>query len=369
VVVSVFARAHTEPRLKSMKIWRLKLRRRSSAIMPLSDMKPRSATLQGFKAMFGRPSLGLSEIAWRWSFGFGAVVLLLLAGLEYLDTLPVRRAELFLLRTQHPLLVSRAIARIFAGSAPRAVAVGMVLTLSLAIGWIVLASLGRAATLKALFEYFQDHAVSGRIRLNPLMGLNLLRVILTLGSVTGGVGALLVAGAASPATDPSPGAAALIFFTLAMFVTLIWTVLNWFLSVASIFSVEGGFGTFGCVAATVGLCRTQTGAVVAAATWFGLAHFIALLAASSVIAFPLAFAELLPAGIVLGGVLLVGLLYFAIVDFLYVGRLASYVYMLKGPQEDALANRALPGGNISPIETRVDAGELILGDLPAPGMP
>jgi hypothetical protein len=330
-------------------------------------MKRRSATLQGFKAMLGRPSLGLSEIAWRWSFGFGAVVLLLLASLEYLDTLPVTRAELFLLRTQHPVLVSRAIVRIFAGSAPRALAVSMVLALSLAIGWIVLASLGRAATLKALFEYFQDTAVSCRILLHPLMGLNLLRVILTLGSVTGCVGALLVAGAASSPKDPSPGAAALIFFTLVMFVTLIWTVLNWFLSVASIFAVEGGSGTLGCVAAAVGLCRTRTGAVVAAATWFGLAHLLALLAASSGIAFPLAFAEFLPAGVVLGGVLLVALLYFAIVDFLYLGRLASYVYLLSGPQEDALADSALPGGNIPPIETRVDPGELIFSDLPAPG--
>jgi hypothetical protein len=331
-------------------------------------MKRSSATLQGFQTMFGRPLLGLAEIAWRWSFGFTAVLLLLLAGLEYLNTLPVTRAELFLLRTQHPVLASGAIARIFEGSAPRAVVVGMVLTLSLAIGWVVLASLGRAATLKALFEYFQDHAVSYRIQWNPLMGLNVLRAILTLSSVIGCLGALLLAGAASPPKDPSPGAAALIFFSLLMFVTLIWTVLNWFLSLASLFAVESRSGTFGCVAAAVELCRTRTGAVVAAGTWFGLAHFIAFLAASSMAAFPLAFAEFLPAGVVLGGVLLVALLYFAVADFLYVGRLAAYVYMVAGPQTEPSLNVVFPDGNIPSIETRVDPGELILSDLPAPGM-
>ena len=54
--------------------------------------------------------------------------------------------------------------------------------------------------------------------------------------------------------------------------------------------------------------------------------------ASSVVAFPLAFAEVLPGGIVLGGVILVAMFYFAIADFLYVGRLASYVFLVEVPQ-------------------------------------
>ena len=35
---------------------------------------------------------------------------------------------------------------------------------------------------------------------------------------------------------------------------------------------------------------------------------------------------------VFGGVLLVALLYFAAVDFLYVGRLATYVFLLEQPE-------------------------------------
>jgi hypothetical protein len=35
---------------------------------------------------------------------------------------------------------------------------------------------------------------------------------------------------------------------------------------------------------------------------------------------------------VFGGVLLVTLLYFAVVDFLYVGRLATYVFLLEEPE-------------------------------------
>ena len=37
---------------------------------------------------------------------------------------------------------------------------------------------------------------------------------------------------------------------------------------------------------------------------------------------------------VLGGVLLVTLIYFAAVDFLYVGRLATYVFLLEPPEPE-----------------------------------
>ena len=58
---------------------------------------------------------------------------------------------------------------------------------------------------------------------------------------------------------------------------------------------------------------------------------LAFVVATSAAAVPLAFAEVLPAGVVLGGLLLVTLLYFAVVDFLYIGRLAAYVFMLEVP--------------------------------------
>jgi len=113
-------------------------------------MKQRSPTLEGFQTMFRLPSLGLAEIAWRWSFGLAAAVAFAFAVREYLSTLPVTAGEMLLLRTRQPVLMLQALARIFQGSAPRAVAAFLVLTLTLALAWIVLASLGRAASVKAV---------------------------------------------------------------------------------------------------------------------------------------------------------------------------------------------------------------------------
>ena len=64
-----------------------------------------SPTLEGFRAIFRRPSLGLAEIAWRWSIGFAVSLLLIFSVLTYLNTLPVTAAELLLLRTGQPVFI------------------------------------------------------------------------------------------------------------------------------------------------------------------------------------------------------------------------------------------------------------------------
>src|SRR5712671_2987681 len=165
-------------------------------------MKRRSPTLEGFRVLFRLPALGLAEIAWRWSFGLAVVALLAISFREYLSTLPVTAAEMFLLRTRHPALILQTIARILQGSAPRAVSALIVLAAALTLAWIVLASLGRAAILKTLFESFRDSNVSKprTWRVTSLMGLNFLRAGGLLSTALGFVGAILLAGAASPKT-------------------------------------------------------------------------------------------------------------------------------------------------------------------------
>lgn len=275
--------------------------------------------------MFRVPLLGLAEIAWRWSFGLAAAATLLFTFREYLDTLPVTAEEMFLLRTRHPLLIWQALSRIFQGSAQRAAAAFVVLALALGLAWVVTASLGRAATLKTLVEYFGGSR--SRIRLSPLLALNFLRALTFLAAILGVAGALLAARAASPADDPSPGSVLLIFWMLTLLVGLAWSMLNWYLSLAAIFVVKDGASPFAALAAAMDLCRSRAGSIAAALIWFGVAHTAMFVLATSAAAVPLGFADVLPGGMVFGGLLLVTLLYFAAVDFLYVGRLAAYLFM------------------------------------------
>ena len=210
--------------------------------------------------------------------------------------------------------------------------------------------------------------------MRSLFALNFFRLAATLAAAVGCLAAILLGAAASPPTHPSPGIAALIFLTVTMLVWLAWSTLNWFLSLASIFVVADGEDTFGAITAAIDLCRARSGSIFAAGTWFGLAHLTAFALASSIVGFPLAFAPYLPAAAVLGGVLSVTVLYFAVADFLYVGRLAAYAAMVEMPESQVTAETAPPalplaGTHLDPnlqSSPAVDATELILSDVPAP---
>src|SRR5258706_5076714 len=102
----------------------------------LRAMTRPSPALEGFRVIFSRPSFGLAETAWRWSFGAAGGLLLGFSFLEYLGTLPVSRADLLLLRTAQPVLISRAVQHIFRGSASRAIETATVLALALGVAWV-----------------------------------------------------------------------------------------------------------------------------------------------------------------------------------------------------------------------------------------
>jgi hypothetical protein len=220
-----------------------------------------------------------------------------------------------------------------------------VLTPALTLAWIVLASVGRALTLKTLLEYFRGSGrppASATQGLAPLLVLNFLRAATMLAATVGIVGAMLVARAASSPEDPSPGKVLLIFWLLTMLIGLACPLLNWYLSLAAIFVVRDKAFAFGALVKATDLCRMRPGALAATGTWFGIAHAIVFIVASSAVAVPLGFAEVLPGSMVFGGVLLVMLLYFAAVDFLYVGRLATYVFLLEEPEPEPEPSVLLP---------------------------
>jgi len=347
-------------------------------------MKQHSPTLEGFRAIFRVPSLGLAEIAWRWSFAVAVGALLIFAALEFLDTLPVTSGDLALLRTRQPALISRAALHIFHGSALRAIAAAIVTALFIAIAWIVVASLGRAAGIRVLLDYFRAGRNSSQAsatsltsaqgwQLGSVIGLNFLRVAITLAAFIGCLGALLLAGSASSEKSPSPGLAALVFLMAVLLITMAWSILNWFLSMGVIIAIAEGRDTFRAIASAIDLFRLHSGPMLAVSTWFGLAHIGAFFLFSSLATVPIALAGALRARGVLFAVFVVALVYFAVVDFLRVGRFASYLHIALGPDASplVLAHQS-SGSNPQPAaqsDTQVDQDEPILSDLPLTPIP
>jgi len=231
----------------------------------------------------------------------------------------------------------------------------------------VVAALARAATIKALLTYFrgQDEILDARgvWRLDSLLALNLLRAAVSLAAVIGCFAGFTLAGMAS--TPEEAGMAMQIAMIIFALVWVAWSVVNWLLSLAAIFVVADGRDTFGAIGAAVDLMRRRGGPVFAVGTAFALARAAAFVVASIAAAFPLGLAAGLRGRMVFAALLLITLGYFAVADFLYMGRLAAYVAILKLPE--APVSGFQPSVSSPRPSAGIDPGELILSDVPSPG--
>ena len=350
---------------------------------------PISPTAEGFRAAFRRPSLTLGEIAWRWVTGATATAVLFFGIVEFLNMLPVTNGELLFLRTRQPYFVAQAIAHIFRGSLGRAVMAFLVAALMLGLLWIVAASLGRIATVRFLLDYFRrenaaEGAAAGQTQSHSfpaLVRLNFLRAGVALAALFGFVGAAILAGFASPDSDPRPGLAFLLFLPLAVLVCLAASALNWLLSLAGMFAVRDGADTMTAISLAANFCRERAGPVFAVSTWTGLAHVAAFVAATTAVSMPLGFSGVLPWRLIVLAMLVATVAYFAVADWLYMARLAGYVCIAETPE--ALLKPLPPpmpmpfptpaileAAPASPVETTalqttIDRDELILSDGPS----
>jgi hypothetical protein len=333
------------------------LRAREHWVMLRRIVAEPSPTIEAFRAIVRHPRLALAEVSWRWTFGAAGSALVLFTVLEYLDSLLVTTGDALFLKTRHPLLVSQALGHMIAGSGERLVAAGILVSLTLGGFWIVASSVGRAATIRPLLQYFsgtqltppdftneQLYARPMRWRhLRSLAALNFLRLTLVLAGLLALVSSGILSSFISTAKDPQPGLAFLIFIPLALLVVLSWSSMNWILSIAPFFVLRDECDVFGAFASAVNFCLDRAGAVSWSSTIFGICHFVAFAIASSVVVFPLAFVGLVPGVIVATAIAILTLLYFAVVDFLYVARLAAYVCILQMPKRPiSVAAATLP---------------------------
>ena len=307
----------------------------------------------GFRAVWRQPSIFFAELSARWSWGGAALLLIGLALFEYLQTLIVTPADMFLLRLKHPLAVSRALADIFRGSWPRVLHTFLLLVPALTVLWVVIMALGRFVTLRSLIDSAKVDSVettsvpekeldptafrplnirSSPLRFQPLrslMGLNFLRSGLALAAFVSLVGSAIVSSFVSTVKHPHAGLALLLFIPLAIVVTTIWSSVNWFLSIAAVFVVRESEDTFGSIAAAVDFCRRCAGKVSGAGFWFGAMHLVAFVMATTVVMYPLSLSSVEPASVTLSLMGLVTLAYFAVADYLHIARLAGYVSLVE----------------------------------------
>ncbi len=336
-------------------------------------MSHRSATAAGFRILLKWPSVAFAEIAWRWSFGAALLLSLAFCFQEYLGTLPVDRPQMFLLGTRQPALVAHALEQIFRGSAPRLIATLIVIALVFMLGWAITASLGRAAVVRALSAEVQlAHSDPAQISLpsrpgiTSLISLHLLRIVAALALVTVGIGGWAVAGDSVSRAPAWLGAAFTLLFAVYFLAAVAWLAVNWFLSFAAIFVVAEEKSLRQAVHCAADLCVDRFGAVLVPGIWFVICRGILMIAAAILFFIAVSLAGILPAGVLLGILFAVALVYWLVADWFYVARLAAYVHLIQNPPAEIppvqrFGSQTPPSARQS---GRVDPDELILSDIP-----
>ncbi len=299
----------------------------------------------GFRAVVRQPVLILAEIAWRWSFGAAAWVLLVLCIRRILAGIDISQAEYLLARRSDMFLIADAFARVLYQALPALVRFAAILTPALAVIWILAATLGRAATLQSILqECHPERASAASESKDPysdtntnwvgLLALNFLRAAFTLATLLAFIGIMILAGLAFPAQGANPTATAVIWVILAALAAFFWTIINWFLALAPIWIVRDGHGPFRAIADSLTLFRSHAAPYVGAAWWFGFIRAFILLLAFVAALFAAAAASTTRAAI---AGLLIALLYFAAADFLYIARLAAFVALNDSSQLSAVS--------------------------------
>jgi hypothetical protein len=329
-------------------------------------MHPSLPMVQGFRLIFRRPAVPLGEIAWRWSFVAATWILGILFAVEYVDTLPVSALDRLLLLTRQPILIARALHRILHGSPLPFTEGAILLGVALAVAWIFLASFGRAATLGSLLDELDvTRSWPPRASFPALVGLNFIRVAVTLAALVGSIGAALIANSFWASSHASGRDATRVFFLSLFLVWLAWYVLNWLLSTAAIPVLSRGGSALTAIASTLQTCQKRIGTVLTTGVFFLLLHMAALGAACGIGFVVLGTLGAFGLAATLFLELVIAIAYCAVADFLYTARMAAYVSIMEDAATQQLAPLAgpplIPADNLS----HIDQSELILSDIPA----
>ena len=323
-------------------------------------MSSSSPISTGFGIIFRRPSLPLAEIAWRWSFAVAAWFLGSIFFVAYLSSLPVNALDRALLRTGQPALIARALRHIFSGSGFRFASTGVLLTLGLVAGWIVIASLSRLAIVRAAAAQLGVAVASGNRAMWSLLFLNLLRVTVALAAILGVIGSIILTSSLWASTHISSSAVALLAGLCWFLAWISWVFLNWLLSFMAVLAPLEHVSTL--FSSALKLLSSRMGTMFLIGIVFGCCHLAALVAAWAATSTVLRLSGAIPLRGIAALAAIVVMAYCALADFFYTGRLVSYVALLQ-PEKASVAN-AMLAPPFSPGNVSIDKGELILSDVP-----
>jgi hypothetical protein len=285
------------------------------------------ANREGLRILRSDPVLLPVELLWRWSFGLGLLALLFFAYEQLRQVVLLSDTDLVVLHSKDPVAMAEAASMIVADAMPLLLKAFVPVVSLAAVLWIASAVLGRGVITRAIVRRLAvDYGLTVAAdapRWTSFAVLKFARVlmllILVIGYLGGGWIAALVTG---PNQDVA--AAALILFVSLAASFVLWSYVNWVLSLAPLFLVRDGLSPLDSVVAAIGFVRRNFSRLRLVAVWNSMWRGVVAggITCAGIATVMLRFA--LPLWGISALLVLETFVYLVASDFLLLARLAAY---------------------------------------------
>ena len=310
-------------------------------------MMARSPLRYGWRVLMRAPAAVLAEIAWRWTFGVAFWATLYYGFREYFATVEISRAEYVLMRSLEPMTWMAVSVRVLVAIVSGLHVIGPVIIPALAILWIALAGIGRVATVRALVDCDPHTNWMSTVVLHAF------RVVFVFAALAAffGCGILIDELVGDPAQH---FAAAVLLTTIALvLVATLWSVVNWFFSLAAIFTARDGSGFLRSLTEATSFYRQKSDALFSIGFGFGLMRTALVIVATVISLIPIARYGTSHVGFTVLIVVTASLAYFVLADALSLWRLAAYIGLLEPePEPPVVAAPEPPPEPVSELQSR-----------------
>lgn len=268
------------------------------------------------------------ELLWRWSFGLGLLALLFYAYSHLREAVLISDAGMAALHSHDPMTVLRAAAGLVVSIEPLLLRTAVQISAAAAVLWVVSSALGRGPITRTLARRLASEC---RVSLPPdaprweayaLLKMGCVAMLLIL--LIGYMGGILLATALDAAGTNILVAVLIVVASLAV-AALVWSYVNWVLSLAPIFVARDGLAALDAVVAALAFMGRNHSRLVAVAAWNATLRGLFATAITLAGIATVALHSRMPGWS--AAVLLVAetLLYLLVSDYLLLARYAAYI--------------------------------------------
>jgi hypothetical protein len=286
-----------------------------------------NANREGFRILRSDPALLAMELLWRWSFGLALLALLFMAYAHLRQAVFLSDADEMALNGQDPFAVASAAAGLITQALPLMLRTLAQVSSIAAVLWIAAATLGRGIITRLIVSGFASGysltIAHDAPRWTSFAILKFARVLMLLILAIGYFGGTFMAALVNGREQNMLTSALIVFASLAV-ASVVWSYVNWVLSLAPIFVVRDGLAPLDSVVAAIAFLRRNHSRLTAIALWNSTLRGVAATVITAAGVFSVVLRVALPPWAVTALLVLETLAYLVVSDIFLLARLGAY---------------------------------------------